>query len=854
MMFLQISSFGPIQLLNSLLVIKKELDKLNLAALRKNNIQGYFNIHNTGFSQISPGRNLFACTEREFINAYFLCDEHSDCSSSSDPSDESNCTCDADNKYPYCKYTTDIINKKCSQLYYRTPSWGCVPYAFQDNSSNQLQELFKCNNGRSIRMDYVNDLVSDCGTAGEDEHILLNMRINLILFVCEKPSEIPCEEGHPQCYNISDICIFVLNEDNNLTPCRTGGHVANCSSFQCNMHFKCPAGYCVPWSYICDNKWDCYSGVDEHIWPCGQARNCTTMFKCHKSVRCTHVSEVCDGRQNCPLGDDELYCSESTFTCPRNCTCLLAAISCKNAKISGETLKGLLEYAAVFLKNHSVFTVQAPQLLVSKTTKIISITHTSISECICLDLHINNALLVLILRSNSLQHLCTNNFNLLTVCDVSNNSIKSLKRCFFGNNYNLKLLNISMNPIANFEQEAFSNAAKNIHFIIFQTNLSSNWHFSLDNNIFLKMTSLKLVVTDHYQICCFLPAQTACSGAMPWFKSCNNLLPNLSLKVLFYIFSLKILILNTISILLQNWSYKKQLQRNASNGMLVGFINLTDIICSLPLFILWMSDLVYQGMFILYDHQWRSSVQCFFTFSLFLWFAICSPTSLCFLSYHRYEMVKHPIETNYKRTSFVVKRSVQILASTALLSLLLTLFTWLNVFLMSGSLPTSLCLPFVDPTQDITMVTIILSLTVNHQIACIVYIFTSYIFLVKSLHKFKESVKDAVQKKTSNVTLIVQIVLVSLTSVVCWIPSSATYIISVVPSTHSFQIIFWTTIVAFPMNSIVNPIIFCAVCLRKFFGKRKIRKNCVVRNRSFLQKTGTISQGPLHREPQDGRK
>ena len=46
-------------------------------------------------------------------------------------------------------------------------------------------------------------------------------------------------------------------------PCRNGGHLENCEKFECNVMFKCPNYYCVPWTYVCDGKWDCPYAEDE---------------------------------------------------------------------------------------------------------------------------------------------------------------------------------------------------------------------------------------------------------------------------------------------------------------------------------------------------------------------------------------------------------------------------------------------------------------------------------------------------------------------------------------------------------------------------------------------------------------
>ena len=65
--------------------------------------------------------------------------------------------------------------------------------------------------------------------------------------------------------------------------------------------------YCIPYRYVCDGKWDCWSGEDEIS--CTNY-NSINMFKCKLSSSCIHVKNVCDGRKDCPLKDDEMICIE----------------------------------------------------------------------------------------------------------------------------------------------------------------------------------------------------------------------------------------------------------------------------------------------------------------------------------------------------------------------------------------------------------------------------------------------------------------------------------------------------------------------------------------------------------------
>ena len=80
-----------------------------------------------------------------------------------------------------------------------------------------------------------------------------------------------CRKGHSKCFNISDIYRYRLDSKNNLISCRTGGHIQNCEEFNCS------SSYCIPWSYVCNGKWDCPHGDDENC----EKERCVRMISCY---------------------------------------------------------------------------------------------------------------------------------------------------------------------------------------------------------------------------------------------------------------------------------------------------------------------------------------------------------------------------------------------------------------------------------------------------------------------------------------------------------------------------------------------------------------------------------------------
>ncbi len=172
--------------------------------------------------------------------------------------------------------------KVCSYLHKMDIEGNCQALLFphfKNVSTMTGKVVFTCKNQFQLERDFINDLVGDCGPDGEDEPALLSLLQNQIMHSCSEPHQVPCREGHTRCLYLQDICYFQLDMQNNIFPCRTGEHLAQCMNFQCNMKYKCPQSYCIVWSHVADGKWDCPSGGDETSQILQSQKECIGMFK-----------------------------------------------------------------------------------------------------------------------------------------------------------------------------------------------------------------------------------------------------------------------------------------------------------------------------------------------------------------------------------------------------------------------------------------------------------------------------------------------------------------------------------------------------------------------------------------------
>ncbi len=700
---------------------------------------------------------LFKCGEGSFILAYFLCDGQNDCELSKNSSDEASCHCSLADDYNYqCKFiNVSSTEQKCSEYYYKLHDGECKMYIFltdksnqsdQPNRSKKSQTYFECDNGKKLEEALVNDLQFDCPTSGKDEQLLLNSMNDTTFYQCSEPHLIPCRDGHPACYNISQLCIYYfVGKTKFLATCRTGEHLASCSHFDCGIHYKCPKSYCIPWNYVCDGNWDCPHGKDESPQlKCGPTWRCINLYQCKHSATCVHVTQVCDDYSHCPHSDDEEYCSESTTACPTHCSCLLSAVICKRINITSALFKQLIQRSVLVFQGVSLSHPKEEQPH-NNSVVFLSIRNSVYLMEFCQLIQKSPALLFVESVSNNmgdLESFCFEKLQRLKHVNLSHNNICTLKSFLFSRTPNLKAVDVSENPLTQIQKNIFVGTPKLSYFGL----RTGAFITDFDANILLDIEGLKIFDTTNYKMCCFIKSGVKCTSSLPWYLSCSNLLPRQSIQIVSKFFSLAVLSLNVLSLVVQIVSFKKKIQTQAASVIALALTNISDAILSLPLLILWTFDLIYKNTFIKSELHWRNSLTCYLIYALFLKFSVFSPACLTFLAFQRLELVRDPITTPYKKSNFVLRRSSLIFGSSILCSGFTTGLTKLNTSLLNRGLPTPLCYPFVDPEGAILAVMILMGIAVLLKLGSVTFIVKCYLSLVIHTRESSKKVSSAIQK------------------------------------------------------------------------------------------------------------
>ncbi len=576
--------------------------------------------------------------------------------------------------------------------------------------------------------------------------------------------------------------------------------------------FKCPHYYCIQWNYICDGRWDCPLGTDEAEEPhqCGQKRPCAMLFKCRKSHVCIHAAFVCDEKEDCPFGDDESLCLLHDVVCPVLCNCLTFVLSCSQTKVTQSSFTSLSVFRVLQFEYSSLISVEC---LTTPEMLSLTVKHTKMQR-FCQLLQAESKVKVLSIQNCNVYQIdvdCFKGVSLVGMIKLSETNITHLSSCAFDNLTLLKYLNISHNPVCMIDQNAFVN--------IPQLALFSIVNISFDGVEILEIIAhfpLAYLETEKHQFCCQRQETAKCSTETPWYVSCSDLLINSGIKITCYTFSASILVMNILSIVLHRRSFGRDTEKGRCNSLQVVAVNAVDISCSIPLIVLWIEDLVYEGFYIVHEHSWKSSAACYVISALFLLFNFLSPFILGLLAQSRLSITRNPFESKFSETSFVLKVLSATFGTFLLIAIILTVVeSVVNCYVLGAAIPLSVCSPFVDPQNQIVTIKVFTWTVIVFQHISVVFIIVIYIKLFVSLKKSQEKVKDCVSKQQSTTPLVVQIIIVTSSNIVCWIPCCVVYLLSMFLEQYPIRMMVWIIVAVNPINSLINPCVFVFTMCRK---------------------------------------
>ncbi len=144
--------------------------------------------------------------------------------------------------------------------------------------------------------------------------------------LCTRPEETTCEKNYPNvCYPHRLRCVYEAAGNFQL-GCRNAGHLRRCAFHDCPNHFKCPDAYCIPIHVVCNGRRDCPNGEDEK--GC-RPLSCPGFLKCRTDGIYVHPHDLRVTHLICHASKDDKSL-KGVNACPNRCQYSGNAVLCGN--------------------------------------------------------------------------------------------------------------------------------------------------------------------------------------------------------------------------------------------------------------------------------------------------------------------------------------------------------------------------------------------------------------------------------------------------------------------------------------------------------------------------------------------
>ena len=325
-----------------------------------------------------------------------------------------------------------------------------------------------------------------------------------------------------------------------------------------------------------------------------------------------------------------------------------------------------------------------------------------------------------------------------------------------------------------------------------------------------------MFATNNYHFCCIVTRGTICTAYRPWYVKCSFIIITRKINIALILVSLLIILVNSSSIVL----YIVTRKANKAFSALVISINGGNFLCVIYLFLIYLSNLTIKDTSPVMNEKWKSGPICFTAFAVVFWFTTLNQSLQILISLSRLMIVINPMTTPFKNIDFILKAIFYIF----LVSLFITIATALLVIFTETKIENNLCLPFVDPMKSFLLTRVITWFVVITSSVSSIVITIIHISLYTNKRKSSTSIRKYQVDNSSDIPLIVQLSIISLSNFLCWFPMNGIFMFpmngifmaAVFLSSYSLDLIMWTTVIVMPLNCVIIPLVFVIASLKKY--------------------------------------
>lgn len=412
------------------------------------------------------------------------------------------------------------------------------------------------------------------------------------------------------------------------------------------------------------------------------------MYRCRKSSNCITSAQVCDGKRDCRLGDDERVCN---VTCPPSCCCEGHSVECVHAGYSNvpgisENTRYLdLRYNSLLQVDFNTSLTELGRLILShcNISRILPGTFEGMANLYYLDLGHNQLVQIAqrtfiglsnlkylnLLGNSGLMNIEPRAFlglPRLPVLTLSGTQLYLVKSNMFEGLSNLTELYLNSSKIVSVEYGGF-NHLERLETLALQDNAISSY----PRDVFWPLASLNHLQSDTYAFCClatWVPKEN-CSPARDQLSSCEDLMRIAPLRIALWMIGAIALVGNIFVIVYR----LKHPERSKVNGIILTNLAVSDFLMGVYLLFIAVVDTRYKGEYFMHAENWKSSQACHFAGFLATVAVEVSMLTLATLTFDRFTNILFPFghyklnRTRARGVLFLVWGIAMLLAGVPLL-------------------------------------------------------------------------------------------------------------------------------------------------------------------------------------------
>ncbi len=568
--------------------------------------------------------------------------------------------------------------------------------------------------------------------------------------------------------------------------------------------------------HLCDGRWECPFGDDEGSKFC-EDYQCVGFLHCfmENMTICVHPSSICDGVSDCAAHDDEMLC-DLPRQCPSGCTCLMYAAKCASSFLSIFVMSPLFKNIVFCKLTNVTFLVRTSELGFGQYRTMISFFFIdSMLEDICdsTPSH-NHTIQHLDFSSNQifvLSESCFCGAPSLKVLILASNKLRCIHKNAFYELKALQLLNVSDNFLATLDA-FFAKQAQQL-----TIDISSNEVTTLNIKL-AQSLNVKRLWTDTFRLCYFFKhSPSVCPLEPQWPDNCKKLLQRTAVEWMTMAKGLGIVFLNVVTSALLWTQLKSSMKKYISDptkkvdtksdayilSLLITSAN--DALFGIHLILLSSSSFHFAEVYVLRAKNWLSSAPCIALALMFMFVTLTSLFLSNFVMASRFVAVKLPFKIFLKEKNniwFCVKCGAGLIAILCTSCLLSYMLGESQMFM-----PSKICSMVGDTKSSVTVfaLTILFAFT---QLGSFGAISIQYLIMYKEITKPKLCSSTMTQRKKKSSFLVLKIIAHVLCNALCWVSSAVILTMSIALSQFPFEILTWNTVLINPLNCLFGPVLF----------------------------------------------